>query len=148
MIEETEPLARLLTSESGKTIREARAEVVRAASIFQYAGEEARRIHGETLPLDACPSGEGYSGYWTREPVGVVGAITPWNVPLALAAHKVAPALAAGNTVVLKPAEQTPLSALRLGGDPRCSRPGLPEMGPGVVTGTGEGGGRRAGAAS
>ena len=82
---ESETLARLITAESGKTIRESRAEVGRAASIFQLASEEARRIHGETLPFDGLPNGEGRVGYWTREPVGIVGAITPWNVPLALA---------------------------------------------------------------
>ena len=114
LLAETESLARLITAEAGKTIRETRAEVARAAGIFQFAAEETRRLHGETLPFDAFPNGEGRTGYWTREPVGVVGAITPWNVPLALAAHKIAPALGAGNAVVLKPAEQTPLNALRL----------------------------------
>ncbi len=136
LLAETEPLARLVTSEAGKTVRETRAEVQRAAGIFQLAAEETRRLHGETLPFDAFPAGEGHVGYWTREPVGVVGAITPWNVPLALAAHKVAPALGAGNAVVLKPAEQTPLSALRLVDILR--RAGLPETALQVVTGYGE----------
>ncbi len=89
-------------------------EVDRAANTFQVASEEARRIHGETIPFDASPSGEGYLGYWQRRPVGVVGAITPFNFPLNLVAHKVAPALAAGNAFVLKPAEATPLTAVRL----------------------------------
>jgi glyceraldehyde-3-phosphate dehydrogenase (NADP+) len=114
LLRETEPLARLITAEAGKTIRETRAEVARAAGIFQLAAEETRRLHGETVPFDAFSSGAGRTGYWTRTPLGVVGAITPWNVPLALAAHKIAPALGGGNAVVFKPAEQTPLHALRL----------------------------------
>jgi glyceraldehyde-3-phosphate dehydrogenase (NADP+) len=133
--QETESLARLIVSEAGKTIREARAEVGRAAGIFQLAAEETRRLHGETLPFDAFPSGEGRTGYWTREPVGIVGAITPWNVPLALAAHKLAPALGAGNAVIHKPAEQTPLHALRLAEILFAS--GLPENALCVVTGEG-----------
>ena len=136
LVAETEPLARLITSESGKTIRETRAEVARAAGIFQLAAEETRRLHGETLPFDAFAGGEGRTGYWTREPVGVVGAITPWNVPLALSAHKIAPALGAGNAVVHKPAEQTPLCALRLA--EILYEAGLPENALRVVTGLGE----------
>src|SRR5579871_2395707 len=73
---EMESLARLIVSEAGKTIREARAEVIRAAMIFQIAAEETRRLHGETQPFDGLPGGEGRIGYWTREPVGIVGAIT------------------------------------------------------------------------
>ena len=131
-----ESLAQLITSESGKTIRETRAEVERAAGIFQFASEETRRLHGETLPFDAFPNGEGRTGYWTREPIGIVGAITPWNVPLALSAHKIAPALGAGNTVVHKPAEQTPLIAQQLAEILREA--GLPEGALSVVTGLGE----------
>jgi glyceraldehyde-3-phosphate dehydrogenase (NADP+) len=134
--EETEPLARLITSEAGKTIRESRAEVTRAAGIFQLAAEETRRLHGETLPFDAFATGEGRTGYWTREPVGIVGAITPWNVPLALSAHKIAPAIGAGNAAILKPAEQTPLHALRLA--EILTAAGLPETALRVVTGYGE----------
>jgi glyceraldehyde-3-phosphate dehydrogenase (NADP+) len=136
LLADAEPLARLITSEAGKTIREARAEVGRAAGIFQLAAEETRRLHGETLPFDALPNGEGRTGYWTREPLGVVGAITPWNVPLALTAHKVAPALGAGNAVVHKPAEQTPLNALRLA--ELLRQAGLPETALQIVTGLGE----------
>ena len=136
LAEETEPIARLITSESGKTIRETRAEVTRAAGIFQLAAEETRRLHGETLPFDAFAGGEGRTGYWTREPVGIVGAITPWNVPLALSAHKIAPALGAGNAVVHKPAEQTPLCALRLA--ELLYEAGLPPTALRVVTGLGE----------
>ncbi len=77
-------------------------------------GEEAKRIHGETVPLDAVPAGEGYFGFYVRRPVGVVDAITPFNFPLNLVAHKVAPALAAGNSLVLKPAATTPLTSVKL----------------------------------
>jgi len=81
---------------------------------FTVAAEEAKRIHGETVPMDAVPAGEGYFGFWVRRPVGVVAAVTPFNFPLNLVAHKVAPALAAGNAVVLKPATATPLTAVKL----------------------------------
>lgn len=91
-----------------------RIEVDRGISTLTIAAEEAKRIHGETVPLDAVPSGEGYFGFWTRRPVGVVAAISPFNFPLNLVAHKVAPALAAGNTVVLKPATTTPITAYKL----------------------------------
>lgn len=134
--QQAEEMARLITLEAGKTIRETRAEVARAIAILEYAAEEARRLHGETLPLDAFPNGEGFIGFYMREPVGVVGAITPWNVPLALAVHKVGPAIAGGNCVVLKPAEQTPLNALRLA--ETFLQAGLPEGAFEVVTGYGE----------
>ncbi|MCW8132171.1 MAG: aldehyde dehydrogenase family protein [Planctomycetota bacterium] len=109
-----EALARTIAAEAGKALKIARVEIDRSALTFMLAAEEARRIHGETLPLDAVPGGEGYFGFWLRRPVGVVGAITPFNFPLNLVAHKVAPALAAGNSLVLKPAEQTPLTAVAL----------------------------------
>ena len=109
-----EELARLIAAEAGKALKFARLEVERAAGVFALAAEEAKRIHGETVPLDAIPGGENYFGFWRRRPVGVVAAITPFNFPLNLVAHKVAPALSAGNTVVLKPARYTPLSAVRL----------------------------------
>src|SRR5690606_37259898 len=79
------------------------------------SGEEAKRLHGETVPLDAVPAGEGYFGFWVRRPVGVIAAISPFNFPLNQVAHKVAPALAAGNSVVLKPASTTPITAVKLG---------------------------------
>ena len=83
----------------------------RSVETFTFAGEEAKRIHGETVPMDASVFGENRVGFYLRAPLGVVSAITPFNFPLNLVAHKVAPALAAGNTVVLKPAEETPLTA-------------------------------------
>jgi acyl-CoA reductase-like NAD-dependent aldehyde dehydrogenase len=100
--------------EAGKALKYARVEVDRAVSTFTIAAEEAKRIHGETVPLDAVPAGEGYFGFYVRKPVGVVAAITPFNFPLNLVAHKVAPAIAAGNAVVLKPASATPLTSVKL----------------------------------
>ncbi|MGN6133555.1 MAG: aldehyde dehydrogenase family protein [Aureliella sp.] len=109
-----EALATTIAKEAGKPIKFARAEVDRAATTFQLASEEARRIHGETIAYDAVPNGENTFGFWWRKPVGVVGAITPFNFPLNLVAHKLAPAIAAGNAFVLKPAELTPLTAVAL----------------------------------
>ncbi len=106
-----------IAREGSKTIREARREPPRAATILRLSAEEARRFTGETLPFDIRPGSERRTGYYFRVPAGVVAAITASNDPLAVAAHKVGPALAAGNAVVLKPAPQTPLSALRLGRD-------------------------------
>lgn len=107
-------LAELMARESGKPLRYARGEVSRAVETFTFAADEARRIHGETVPLDAARGGVGKIGYYLRVPIGVVAAITPFNFPLNLVAHKVAPAVAAGCPIVLKPAPNTPLSALRL----------------------------------
>ena len=112
--ERADDLAKTIAAEAGKALKFARAEVDRAQSTFTIAAEEAKRLHGETIPLDAVPAGEGYFGFWTRRPVGVIAAISPFNFPLNLVAHKVAPALAAGNTLVLKPASTTPLTAVKL----------------------------------
>ncbi len=112
--EQSENLATTIAAEAGKALKFARAEVDRAQSAFTLAAEEAKRLHGETLPLDAVPSGEGYFGFWTRRPVGVIVAISPFNFPLNLVAHKIAPAIAAGNVVVLKPASTTPITACKL----------------------------------
>src|SRR5688572_18652871 len=112
--ERADDLAKTIAAEAGKALKFARAEVDRAQSTFTIAAEEAKRLHGETIPLDAVPAGEGYFGFWTRRPVGVIAAISPFNFPLNLVAHKVAPALAAGNTLVLKPATTTPLAAVKL----------------------------------
>lgn len=111
---QSEDLATTIAAEAGKAIKFARAEVDRAQSAFTLAAEEAKRMHGETLPLDAVPSGEGYFGFWNRRPVGVIAAISPFNFPLNLVAHKIAPAIAAGNSVVLKPASTTPITACKL----------------------------------
>lgn len=107
-------LAVLMAQESGKPIRYARGEVSRAVETFMFAADAARTLHGETIPMDAARGGVGKIGYYVRVPVGVVGAITPFNFPLNLVAHKVAPAIAAGYPIVLKPAPATPLTALRL----------------------------------
>ena len=103
-------IAKCVAREVGKAVKYAGFEVDRAVDTFRLAAEEAAQIHGETIPLDAVKSGEGLFGFWHRKPLGVVGAITPFNFPLNLAAHKIAPALAAGNTIVLKPAEATSLT--------------------------------------
>jgi len=120
-----EDYALAIASEGSKTIREARREPVRAASILRLSAEEGRRICGETLPFDSRAGSENRVGYWFRFPVGIVGAIAPFNDPLAVAAHKIGPALAAGNAVVLKPASATPLSALHLARD--LTESGLPD---------------------
>ena len=112
--ERTEELARIITMEEGKVIAEARGEVARAVQTISLSGEEAKRLHGETVPLDAAPSWTGQFGFTVRVPCGVVVAICPFNFPLNLVCHKVGPALAAGNAVIIKPASDTPLSALKL----------------------------------
>ncbi len=109
-----EELARTITLEEGKVLAEARVEVQRSIQTMTLSAEEAKRLYGETLPLDAAPGGAGRVGFTLRVPCGVVVAISPFNFPLNLVCHKVGPALAAGNAVVLKPASDTPLSALKL----------------------------------
>lgn len=113
--ERKEELARSITLQSGKIIRDARAEVDRAVMTFDIASEEAKRLGGELIPLDLSAATAGRWGLTRRFPVGVVTAITPFNFPLNLVAHKVAPALACGNTVVLRPASQVPITSLLLG---------------------------------
>ncbi|WP_077247469.1 aldehyde dehydrogenase family protein [Pseudobacillus wudalianchiensis] len=110
--ERADEAAEIISRESAKPIVFAKAEVARTIETYKFSAEEAKRIHGETIPFDAAAGGVGRIGYTVREPIGVIGAITPFNFPLNLVAHKVGPAIAAGNTVVLKPASQTPLSAL------------------------------------
>jgi acyl-CoA reductase-like NAD-dependent aldehyde dehydrogenase len=107
-----EELARLVVAEQGKTIKEARGEASRVGPLLRYCAGEARRISGEVLPLDGSPGGEGRLGFTLRQPSGVVVAITPFNYPLLLVAHKVGPALASGNVVIVKPSSYTPLSAM------------------------------------
>jgi acyl-CoA reductase-like NAD-dependent aldehyde dehydrogenase len=109
-----EELAQVICAEAGKPLRAARVEVSRATSTFTVAAVEARKLAGEMVPMDATQAGAGKLAFTLRLPIGVVGAISPFNFPLNLVAHKVAPALAAGCPVVLKPASQTPLSALLL----------------------------------
>ncbi|NUN71099.1 MAG: aldehyde dehydrogenase family protein, partial [Bacteroidetes bacterium] len=110
-----EEFASTICAESGKPITAARAEVDRAVSTFTVASEEASRMNGEVVPLDITPAGRGRKGIVERFPLGIILCITPFNFPLNLVAHKLAPAIAAGNTFILKPAPQTPLTALLLG---------------------------------
>ena len=112
--ERGEEIARTICSEAGKPMKAARIEAARAQSTFTMAAVEARKLAGDVVPMDASPAGAGKVALTLRAPVGVVGAISPFNFPFNLVAHKVAPALAAGCAVVLKPASQTPLSALLL----------------------------------
>jgi acyl-CoA reductase-like NAD-dependent aldehyde dehydrogenase len=110
--ERSDELAAVLCAEVGKPLRDARVEVERLVDTFRIAAEESVRIGGQVLPMDVHPRGEGYRGMWQRQPVGPVSLITPFNFPLNLVAHKVAPALAAGCPFILKPASRTPISAL------------------------------------
>lgn len=112
MLEAKADLARTIALESGKPIREARVEVERAAATLWFSGEEAHRLAGEEIPMDAAVQGKGRIGYTMRQPLGVIAAITPFNFPLNLSMHKVGPAIAAGNAILHKPASATPLSAL------------------------------------
>jgi acyl-CoA reductase-like NAD-dependent aldehyde dehydrogenase len=107
-------VATLICREAGKAWKYSAGEVQRGVETFQFAAEEAKRIHGETIPMDASPAGEQRIGFYLRTPLGVVSAITPFNFPLNLVAHKVAPALAVGAPIVVKPASATPIGALRL----------------------------------
>jgi glyceraldehyde-3-phosphate dehydrogenase (NADP+) len=111
----SEELAMTISQEAGKPIRDARAEVRRAAGTFRLAAEEAVRIEGALIPLDTAPGAEGRYGIVKRFPVGTILGITPFNFPLNLVAHKVAPAMACGCPIILKPASKTPLTALMLG---------------------------------
>ncbi|WP_018922331.1 aldehyde dehydrogenase family protein [Salsuginibacillus kocurii] len=109
-----EEFATIIATEGSKTINEARGEAARTAETIRISAEEARRLNGETISFDQSPGNKNRFGYYFRFPVGVVAAITPFNDPLNLVAHKIGPAIAAGNAVILKPAAYTPLSALRL----------------------------------
>jgi acyl-CoA reductase-like NAD-dependent aldehyde dehydrogenase len=131
-----EDLARTIALEAAKPITTARAEVTRCVSTFRFSAAACRSLAGEVLPLDAAQAGEGRLGFTLRVPVGVVGAITPFNFPLNLVAHKLAPAIAAGCAVVLKPAGQTPFSGIKLA-ELLLDRCGLPAGYLHVVTGSG-----------
>ena len=113
--ERFEELAEALCIEAGKPIKDARGEVTRLIDTFRIAAEEAVRIGGEVVPMDINPRAEGYTGMWKRVPIGPCSFISPFNFPLNLAAHKVAPALAAGCPFILKPASLTPIGALIIG---------------------------------
>ncbi|EGQ26486.1 aldehyde dehydrogenase family protein [Mammaliicoccus sciuri] len=133
--ERSEEAAEIIALEAAKPIATARGEVIRTIETYKFAAEEAKRIHGETLPLDAARGGVNRLAYTVREPLGVIGAITPFNFPMNLVAHKVGPAIATGNTIVLKPAAQTPLSSYFIA--ELLLEAGLPAGAINVITGDG-----------
>jgi acyl-CoA reductase-like NAD-dependent aldehyde dehydrogenase len=135
ILERRDALASAIVSECGKPIKEARIEVERAAYTILFSSEEAHRLAGEVVPMDASPAGKGHMGMMVREPLGVIAAITPFNFPLNLSMHKIGPALAAGNTVVHKPASATPLSGLLMA--EIFDECGLPKGALNVITGPG-----------
>lgn len=130
-----EEFARLVACETGKPIKEARGEAERSLQTIIAAAQAARELRGEVVPIDAAPAGKGRMALTVREPLGVIGAITPFNFPLNLGLHKIAPALAGGNAVVHKPAGTTPLSALRLAR--AIEEAGAPRGAYNVITGDG-----------
>ncbi|WNS75791.1 aldehyde dehydrogenase family protein [Bacillus sp. DTU_2020_1000418_1_SI_GHA_SEK_038] len=134
--ERKEAAARIIALEAAKPMTTARGEVARTIETYKFAAEEAKRIHGETIPLDAARGGENRLAYTVREPIGVIGAITPFNFPMNLVAHKVGPAIASGNTIVLKPASQTPLSTYFIA--ELLQEAGLPAGVLNVVSGSGK----------
>lgn len=127
--------AEIISLEGAKPIKFALAEIDRTIETYKFAAEEAKRLTGEMIPMDAAKGGAGRFGYTIKQPIGVVGAITPFNFPQNLVAHKVGPAIAAGNTIVLKPASQTPLSALFLA--ELIAQTNLPKGAFNVITGSG-----------
>ena len=135
MAARNEELGQIISREEGKIIAEGRGETSRGVETIMGSAEEAKRIHGETVPLDGDPGGGKKLGFTLRVPCGVVAAISPFNFPLNLVCHKVGPALAAGNSVIVKPASDTPLSALKL--TEILLEAGLPPEGIQCVTGSG-----------
>ncbi|TPE70867.1 aldehyde dehydrogenase family protein [Halalkalibacterium halodurans] len=130
-----ELFAQTIAKEGSKTIREARSEVRRCIETLTLSGEEAKRLHGETIPFSQMPGHERRVGYFYRFPIGIIVAITPFNDPLNLVAHKIGPAIAAGNSLIIKPSSFTPLSALRL--VKALEEAGLPKKIVQVITGHG-----------
>lgn len=130
-----EEIAQIITAEAGKGLIFSRGEAGRTVENFKFAADEARRLGGELVPYDASASGANRFGYYKHYPIGVVGAITPFNFPLNLVAHKVGPAIAAGNAVVLKPASSTPLTSVKL--VELLLEAGLPPEGINLVVGSG-----------
>ena len=135
MAERVEELAQTISQEEGKILAEARMEASRAGQIIELSAEEASRVTGEMIPLDAAPGAAGRLGFTLRVPCGVVAAVTPFNFPLHLVCHKVGPAIAGGNAVIVKPATDTPLSALKL--TEILLQAGLPEQAIACLTGPG-----------
>lgn len=114
MLRDKEEIAGIIAKEAGKSWKYALAEAERSSETFRFAAHEAKNEHGALVPMDASPVSAGRFGFYLRVPIGVIGAITPFNFPLNLVAHKVAPAIAAGNALVVKPATKTPLSLLKM----------------------------------
>ncbi|MBB6454724.1 acyl-CoA reductase-like NAD-dependent aldehyde dehydrogenase [Salirhabdus euzebyi] len=133
--EQKETFAKTIVLESGKPIKFARGEVDRTIQTLKFAAIEAKKLEGESIRLDAAPNGAGRDAYTIFQPIGVVGAITPFNFPLNLVSHKVGPALAVGNTIIVKPAEKTPLSSILLA--QVFEEAGLPKDAFLVITGDG-----------
>uniref|UniRef100_A0A831UJ05 Aldehyde dehydrogenase family protein n=1 Tax=Geobacter metallireducens TaxID=28232 RepID=A0A831UJ05_GEOME len=136
ILRDKKEIAEIIAREAGKSWKYALAEAERSAETFRFASYEARSGHGELVPMDASPVSAGRFGYYVRTPIGVIGAITPFNFPLNLVAHKVAPAIAAGNALVLKPATKTPLSSIKLAAI--LSEAGLPAGVLNIVVGSGK----------
>ena len=135
MAERVDELGMLISSEEGKILAEGKGEVRRAVETLTASAEEAKRVHGETVPVDADPAGAGKLAFTLRVPCGVVVAIGPFNFPLNLLVHKVGPAIAGGNSVIIKPASDTPLSGLKL--TEILIEAGLPPEGVQCLTGSG-----------
>ncbi|HEX9023983.1 MAG TPA: aldehyde dehydrogenase family protein [Geobacteraceae bacterium] len=135
MLRDKEEIAAIIAREAGKSWKYALAEAERSAETFRFASLEARTSHGEIVPMDASPVSAGRFGFYVRVPIGVIGAITPFNFPLNLVAHKVAPAIAAGNSLVLKPATKTPLTSIKLA--ELLEEAGLPAGGLNLLIGSG-----------
>jgi acyl-CoA reductase-like NAD-dependent aldehyde dehydrogenase len=133
--ERTEDLALTIAAEAGKPLKTATVEAERCVDTLTFSATEARKLTGGTVPMEASPAGAGKLGVMLRVPYGVVGAISPFNFPLNLVAHKLGPAIAAGNAVVLKPAGQTPISALKLAAI--LAEAGLPDGWLSVIPGPG-----------
>ncbi|RYG73351.1 aldehyde dehydrogenase family protein [Lentibacillus lipolyticus] len=136
MEERAEAFAEIVTKEAGKPITFSQGEVQRAIQVLRFASEEAKHISGEVIPMDAALDGDGRLGLVKNIPLGVVAAITPFNFPLNLSLHKIAPAIAAGNTVIFKPAEKTPISAYKL--VQLFQEAGIPDGALNLLMGTGD----------
>ncbi|HEY6873272.1 MAG TPA: aldehyde dehydrogenase family protein [Geobacteraceae bacterium] len=135
ILRDKEEIAAIIAQEAGKSWKYALAEAERSAETFRFASLEAKASHGEIVPMDASPVSAGRFGFYVRVPIGVIGAITPFNFPLNLVAHKVAPAIAAGNALVLKPATKTPLTSIKLAA--LLEEAGLPAGGLNLLIGSG-----------
>ena len=135
ILRDKDEIAGIIAREAGKSWKYALAEAERSAETFKFAAIEAKASHGEIVPMDASPVSAGRFGFYLRNPIGIIGAITPFNFPLNLVAHKLAPAIATGNAVVLKPATKTPLTSLKLA--ELLMEAGLPAGALNVIIGSG-----------